>query len=95
MKVEPAPEVSQLPETSQAPVVIVMIPLEPPVMVTLFNLPAEAFAVRTPASPMVRFPLSDELPSWRSAVASSVVELASETVRVPLHRIARVDMVKV
>src|SRR6059036_3679937 len=56
VNVEPAPEVSQLPVTVQAPVVSVSVPDTPPVIVTFETLTAEAFAVSTPPLPIVRAP---------------------------------------
>ena len=43
--VELAPDVSHPAETVHAPVVTVIVPLEPPVMVTEFNTVVEAFEV--------------------------------------------------
>jgi hypothetical protein len=78
---EPVPLVSQLPLTVHAPVVTVMVPLVPPVIVTLATVTVEAFAVKIPPLPT----LSPPVLSPRSEVASSVVDDVSETVRVPVH----------
>jgi hypothetical protein len=88
---DPAPLVSQLPEMVHAPVVTVIVPDVPPVIVTLARVAVVAFAVRIPPFPMLSAPVLRP----RSAVASSVVAEASETVRVPLQRSARVAMVNV
>src|SRR5437879_13711968 len=76
---EPAPLVSQLPESVIEPVVSVTMPLVPPVMVTLATATADAFAVRTPPLPTFNAPPG----SPRFAVASAVGEVPSETTRVP------------
>src|SRR2546427_9123580 len=56
VSVEPAPEVSQFPVPVLAPVVSVSVPDAPPAIVTFDTLTAEAFAVRTPAFPIVSAP---------------------------------------
>src|SRR2546427_13068722 len=56
VNVEPAPGVSQLPGTVQAPVVSVSVPDAPPVIVAFDTLTAEASAVSTPPLPIVRPP---------------------------------------
>src|SRR5438093_11667384 len=56
VKVEPAPDVSQLPVTVHAPVVSVSVPDALPVIVTFDTLTADAFAVTTPPSSMVFVP---------------------------------------
>lgn len=89
--VELAPDVFQLPETVQAPVVTVSVPLVPPVIVTLLTATVEAFAVRIPALPTT----SAAVLRPRFAVASSVVLEVSLTVSVPPQRSALVAMVKV
>ena len=79
------------PEMVHKPVETVMVPLAPPVTVTLVTATVEAFAVRIPPFPMT----NTAVESPRPAVASSVVEEPSETVSVPLHRRARVAIVNV
>ena len=91
VKTEPAPLVSQFPESVTVPVVKVIVPLVPPVIATPDTEIVEAFAVRIPAFPTTSAPPVIA----RFAVASSVVELESETVRVPFQRRARVDIVNV
>ena len=91
VKTEPAPDVFQFPETVHMPVVSVITPLAPPVIVTSSRDTVEAFAVRIPPFPMVRSPPV----SARLAVASSVVDTASLTVRVPPYLRPRVAIVKV
>jgi hypothetical protein len=89
LKTDPAPLVSQFPETVHAPVVTVIVPFVPPVIVTLDTVTVEAFAVRIPPFPT----LSPPVLSPRSAVASSVVEDASLIASVPPQRSPRVAMV--
>ncbi len=56
VNVEPAPEVSQFPDTDHAPLVRVIVPDVPPVIVTLRTDTVEVFAVSTPPLPTVRLP---------------------------------------
>jgi len=91
VNVEPAPDVSKLPETVHKPLVKVMTPDDPPVIVTSETLTADAFAVRTPKSPTIRAPPV----KLRFDVAKAVVEPLPETVSVPAHRRPRVPIVKV
>src|SRR6267143_1052440 len=79
VKIEPAPFVFQFPESVRDAVVSVIVPLVPPVIVTPVTAIVEAFAVRMPPLPTVRAPPVNP----RSAVASAVVEVPSDTVRVP------------
>ena len=74
LKTELAPDVFQLPETVQPPVVTVIVPLVPPVMVTVDSTTVEALAVSVPALPTLRSGVSAELPIARSVVARAVVE---------------------
>jgi hypothetical protein len=71
--VEPAPDVSQLPETVQVPLVNVSTPDPPAIMVTSTTDTVEAFAVRIPEFPRRR----DPPVSARLVVASAVVEPAA------------------
>ena len=56
VKVEPAPDVSQLPVTVHVPAVRVIVPDVPPVIETLATLTADAFAVRVPPLPTAKEP---------------------------------------
>src|SRR5207247_8937475 len=56
VKTEPAPLVSQFPESVTEPVVSVIVPLVPPVIVTLETGNVEAFAVRIPPLPTFHAP---------------------------------------
>ena len=89
--VEPVPLVFQFPETVHAPVVTVMVPFIPPVIVTLVTVTVDAFAVNVPPFPTTRAAML----SPKSAVANAVVDDASDTVKVPPHRRARVAIVNV
>jgi hypothetical protein len=91
VKVDPAPLVSQFPETVTEPVVSVIVPLVPPVMVTLETAITELPAARIPPLPT----LSPPPVSPRLAVASVVVEAPLEMVSVPAQFRARVVMVNV
>jgi hypothetical protein len=82
VKVEDAPDVSQLPVTVHDPVVSVIVPEDPPVIVTSETLPVDALAVKTPRLPTVKAPPVRP----RLAVARAVVEPLPETVSVPAHR---------
>ncbi len=62
VNVEPAPEVSQFPDTDHAPLVRVIVPDVPPVIVTLRTDTVEVFAVSTPPLPTVRLPPVRGLP---------------------------------
>jgi hypothetical protein len=92
---ELAPELFQLPETVQAPVVMVNVPLVPPVIVNVLMMTVLAFAVKMPPFPMLTSGVSAIAPSARSAVARAVVETVSETVRVVSQRMPRVAIVNV
>jgi len=72
VNVAPAPDVSQLPPTVQAPLVSVMVPEVPPFIVTSTAETVEAFAARMPESPTAIEPPVKE----RFAVASVVVDPA-------------------
>src|SRR5439155_6131707 len=91
VKTEPAPLVSQFPESVTVPVVKVIVPLVPPVIDTLETDADEALAVKMPPLPMTRPPPVRD----RFAVASWVEDEASETVRVPPQFNPRVDIVNV
>lgn len=91
VKTEPPPLVSQFPELVIEPVVSAIVPLVPPVIVTLETEIVEAFAVRMPPFPTLRAPPVRP----RFAVASAVVDAASEMVRVPPQFRARVAIVNV
>jgi len=91
VKVEPAPLVSQFPLVVKELVVSVMVPLVPPVIVTLETAIVEAFAVKTPPFPTVNAPPVNP----RFAVARAVVEEPSEIVSVPPQIRARVAIVNV
>jgi len=91
VRVEPDPEVSQIPDTVHNPDVTVIVPLDPPVIVTSLTATVEAFAVSIPALPSVNAPPVRP----RLAVESVVVDDVSETVRVPLQRKSRVAIVNV
>src|SRR5437016_1486332 len=88
---EPAPLVSQFPESVTEPVVSVIMPLVPPVIVTLETVTGEAFAVRIPPLPTFNAPPVNP----RFAVAKAVVEDPSNTIRVPAQFRALVDIVKI
>src|SRR3989449_6727698 len=88
---EPAPLVSQFPESVTEPVVSVIVPLVPPVIVTLETVNVEAFAVRIPPLPTFNAPPVNP----RLAVARAVVDDPSETISVPAQFRALVDIVKV
>jgi len=88
---EPAPLVSQFPESVTEPVVSVIVPLVPPVIVTLETVIVEAFAVRIPPLPTFNAPPVNP----RFAVARAVVDDPSETVSVPAQFMALVDIVKI
>lgn len=91
VKTDPAPLVSQFPESVTEAVVRVIVPLVPPVIVTVATAMVDAFAVRMPPLPT----LIDPPVNPRLAVARAVVEAPSETVRVPAQISALVCMVKV
>jgi len=91
VKIEPAPLVSQFPESVTEPVVSVIVPLVPPVIVTLETVTGEAFAVRIPPLPTFNAPPVNP----RLAVAKAVVEDPSNTIRVPAQFRALVDIVKI
>jgi hypothetical protein len=91
VKTEPAPLVSQFPELVNDPVVSVIVPLVPPVIVTLETAIVDAFAVRIPPLPAFNPPPV----SPRLAVARAVVDDPSETSIVPAQFKALVDIVKV
>jgi hypothetical protein len=88
---DPAPLVFQFPESVHEPVVSVIVPLAPPVIVTVVTVTVEAFAVRIP--PLPTFNAPPVKPKF--AVANAVVELPSETISVPAQFRALVDIVKV
>jgi hypothetical protein len=88
---EPAPLVSQFPESVRELVVSVIVPLVPPVIVTAETVIADAFAVRMPPLPTFRAPPVNP----RLAVARAVVEVTSEMFNVPAHRSPLVAIVKV
>jgi hypothetical protein len=71
--------------------VSVLVPLAPPVNVTVVTVTVEAFAVRIP--PLPTFNAPPVKPKF--AVANAVVELPSETISVPAQFRALVDIVKV
>jgi len=79
VNVEPAPDVSQSPETVQEPEVSVIVPEVPPVIVTLETATEDAFAVRIPPLPTETAPPV----SPRFAVARALVLERSLTVEVP------------
>jgi len=81
VNVEPAPDVSQSPETVHEPFVRVIVPEVPPVIPTLETDTADAFAIKTPAFPIVSAPPVRE----RLDVARVVVPLPPCTVSVPAH----------
>jgi len=88
---EPAPLVSQLPETAQEPVVSVNVPLAPPISVNPETDTAEAFATRTPALPTAMAPpVRPRLP-----VASVVAPPPPWTLRIPDQAKAFVVIVNV
>jgi len=88
---EPAPLVSQLPVLVNELVVSVIVPLVPPVIVTLETVIVEAFAVRMPPLPtFIAPPVKPRL-----AVARAVVEDPSDTLRVPPQIMALVAIVNV
>src|SRR2546430_12771849 len=91
VKTEPAPLVSQFPESVTEPVVSVIVPLVPPVIVTLETVNVEAFAVRIPPLPTFNAPPVNP----RLAVARAVVDDPSESIRVPAQFRALVGIVKV
>ena len=95
MSVEPAPDVSQPAETVQAPVVTVIVPLEPPVIVTLFRTTVEALAVKVPRLPTLRSGVSTELPRSSPPVAKTEPPAESVIDRVLNHRSPRVPIVNV
>ena len=95
MKTEPTPDEFQFPETVHAPVVIVSVPDVPPVIVKPLMMTVEAFAVRMPPLPTTTSAASAAAPSARSADASAVVDVPSETVSVVSQRNPRVAIVKV
>jgi len=88
---EPAPLVSQLPVLVNELVVSVIVPLVPPVIVTLETVIAEAFAVRMPPFPTFSAPPVKP----RLAVARAVVEDPSDTLRFPPQIMALVAIVNV
>ena len=88
---EPAPLVSQLPESVSEAVVSVIVPLVPPVIVTPVTVMADAFAVRMPPLPTFNAPPVNP----RLAVTRVVVEVTSEMFNVPAHRSPLVAIVKV
>jgi hypothetical protein len=88
---EPAPLVSQFPESVSKPVVSVIVPPVPPVMVTPETLRTEAFAVRMPPLPTFSAPPVNP----KLAVARAVVEVPSETPSDPAHLTPLVAIVKV
>src|SRR5947199_222687 len=71
--------------------VSVIVPLVPPVIVTLETVNVEAFAVRIPPLPTFNAPPVNP----RLAVARAVVDDPSETISVPAQFRALVDIVKV
>lgn len=91
MNTDPAPLVSQLPDTVQEPDVSVIVPEVPPVIVTFETLTVAAFDVRMPLLPRLMAPPIRP----RLTVASSVVLDASPTVNAPPHRSALVAIVNV
>src|SRR5712691_5147530 len=91
VKTEPVPLVSQFPESVKELLVSVIVPLVPPVIATPETETVDAFAVRIPLVPTLSAPPVNP----RSAVASAVVEDASEIVSVPDQFNALVAMVKV
>jgi len=91
VKTEPAPLVSQFPEFVTEAVVSVIVPLVPPIIVTLETVIADAFAVRTPPLPTFNAPPVNP----RLAVARFVVEDPSEIISVPAQFRALVDIVKI
>src|SRR6266567_7286381 len=97
VKVEPAPELSQLPFTVMAAVVRVRIPDVPAVIVKLFQLLAIVLMVTVPLFPMDNDPAVPPARPVPAAEASRMVALVAgaSTVRVPLHRRGRVARVKV
>jgi hypothetical protein len=88
---EPAPLVSQFPESVSEAVVSVIVPLVPPVIVTPVTVMADAFAVRMPPLPTFNAPPVNP----RLAVMRAVVEVTSEMFSVPAHRSPLVAIVKV
>jgi len=90
-KTEPAPLVSQFPLLVNELVVSVIVPLVPPVIVTLATVIVEAFAVRIPPFPTFSAPPVKP----RFAVARAVVDDPSDRVSVPPHAIALVAIVNV
>jgi hypothetical protein len=95
VKIDPAPEVSQFPETVHGPLVSVRVPEVPPVIVTLDTITVDAFAVSVPPLPIFSPGVSADAPSARSEVAKAVVDDASVIDRVESHRNPRVAMVNV
>jgi hypothetical protein len=91
VKTDPAPLVSQFPESVKELVVRVIVPLVPPVIATPETETDDAFAVRMPFVPTLSIPPVNP----RSAVASAVVEDPSEIVSVPDQFNPRVAMVKI
>jgi hypothetical protein len=91
VKIEPAPLVSQFPESVRLAVVRVIVPLVPPVIDTPETVIVDAFAMRTPPLPTLSAPPV----SPRFDVARVVVEVPSETLSVPAQRSALVAIVKV
>jgi len=91
VKVEPAPDVSQLPVMVHAPVVSVSVPDALPVIVTFDTLTADAFAVNTPPSSMVIAPPVRP----RLLVASVVAPAPPWTAKVPDQMRRFVAMVNV
>jgi hypothetical protein len=92
VKVDPAPEVSQLPATVHPPLVKTIVPEVPPFIVTSTTETVDAPALKIPELPTATEPPRKD----RSAVVTVVVEPAvSWIVRVWLHRRAFVAIVNV
>src|SRR6266487_4646157 len=78
--VEPAPLVSQLPETVHDPDVRVIVPLAPPVIVTLATVTVAALPFTTPPLLTVRLPV----PKDRNPAPLTVRVPVTETLPLPL-----------
>lgn len=88
VKMDPAPDVFQFPDTTHPPVDRVIVPLVPPVIVTLVTATVDAFAVRTALLATVALPPIRP----RSVVAKVVVPLDAPVcwiVSAPAHRSVR------
>src|SRR5436853_5904128 len=87
--VDPAPDVSQFPATVHVPEVVI-VPEEPPVMVTFVTLTVDVPAVSVAPLFTVKFP---PVPVRAKLAVARVAALLR--VRVPAHRIPFVAIVKV